>query len=154
VDTATLTVTRTNGATGTVTVDYATSDGTATAGADYTATSGTLTFLDGQKSQTIPVPILNDGTLEGGTESFRVTLSNPTGGATLGSRTSETVAILDPDMIVIPPSTTEGQSVSGVLATFKGSNPSVPIGDYAATISWGDNSPNSPGLLTVDANGG
>ena len=47
----------------TVTVDYATSDGTATAGADYTATSGTLTFEPGRYAeleQTIAVPIMDD----------------------------------------------------------------------------------------------
>ena len=33
----------------TVTVDYATSNGTATAGSDYTATSGTLTFSAGER---------------------------------------------------------------------------------------------------------
>ena len=37
--TATITVTRTNGSTGSVSVNYATSNGTATAGSDYTATS-------------------------------------------------------------------------------------------------------------------
>ena len=44
----------------TVTVDYATADGTATAGDDYTATSGTLTFDPGETSQTIAVPITDD----------------------------------------------------------------------------------------------
>ena len=45
----------------TVTVNYATSDGTATAGADYTAISATtLTFAAGQTSKTFNVTILND----------------------------------------------------------------------------------------------
>ena len=61
----------------TQTVDYATSDGTATAGADYTATSGTLTFLAGQTSKTINVPILDD-TLNEADETFTLTLSNAT----------------------------------------------------------------------------
>ena len=38
---------------GTVTVDFATSDGTATAGSDYTATSGTLTFAAGETAKTV-----------------------------------------------------------------------------------------------------
>ena len=57
-----------------VTVVYATSDGTATAGLDYTATSATLTFEPGDTRQTLVVPVLDDGDVEG-TETFTVTLS-------------------------------------------------------------------------------
>ena len=45
----------------TVTVDYATSNGTATAGTDYTAVSGTLTFAPGQNVKNVEVPILDAG---------------------------------------------------------------------------------------------
>ena len=62
-----------------VTVDYATSNGTATAGADYTSTSGTLTFAAGEVSKTIAVPVLEDSVNEG-SETFTMTLSNPSGG--------------------------------------------------------------------------
>ena len=41
----------------TVTVDYATSNGTATAGTDYTATSGTLTFAAGDTRKTPTAPV-------------------------------------------------------------------------------------------------
>src|SRR5204863_7488105 len=44
----------------TVTVNYATANGTATAGTDYVSTNGTLTFLPGQTSQTITVAVLGD----------------------------------------------------------------------------------------------
>ena len=67
----------------TVTVDYATADGTgsnaATEGSDYTETSGTLTFLAGETAKTVSVPVLDDGHDEG-EETFLLTLSNPTGG--------------------------------------------------------------------------
>ena len=63
---------------GTVTVAYATSDGTATAGSDYTATSGTLTFSSNETTKTVSVPILDD-TVEDHGETFTLTLSNPTG---------------------------------------------------------------------------
>ena len=66
----------------TVTVQYATSNGTATGGDDYVATTGTLTFAPGETSKTISVVVLGDTVAEGA-ESFLVTLSSPTG-ATVG----------------------------------------------------------------------
>ena len=59
------TVTLSRAATGAVTVDYATADGTAKAGEDYTATSGTLTFAAGVTSMTVSVPLLDDALDEG-----------------------------------------------------------------------------------------
>ena len=68
-----------------VTVDYATSDGTARAGSDYTATSGTLTFPQGSaSSQSIRVPVLDDGADEEEEETFRLTLSNVRNGVLAG----------------------------------------------------------------------
>lgn len=93
--TATVTVTRST-PNGTVTVDYATGGGTATAGSDYTATSGTLTFADGEASKTVSVPVTND-TADEPAETFVVTLTNPTGGASLGATTAQTVTITDDD---------------------------------------------------------
>ena len=94
---ATLTVRRLNDTNGTVTVDYATANGTATNGLDYTATNGTLTFLAGETNQTIAVLILNDGAVESATfETFSVKLSNPAN-AVLGALTNTTVSIFDND---------------------------------------------------------
>ncbi|MGH9766058.1 MAG: SBBP repeat-containing protein [Blastocatellia bacterium] len=61
------------------TVDYATSNGTASAPGDYTQSSGTLTFRAGASpaTMTISIPIVDDSVFEG-TETFTVTLSNPT----------------------------------------------------------------------------
>ena len=71
-------VTLSRAASGTVTVDYATADGTAVAGEDYTATSGTLTFAAGEREKTVAVPILDDGHDEG-EETFLFRLSNAQG---------------------------------------------------------------------------
>ena len=60
----------------TVTVDYATSDGTARAGSDYTASSGSLTFNPGDTSQTVSVTVLTDSDDES-QETLTLTLSNP-----------------------------------------------------------------------------
>src|SRR5205085_1518794 len=58
----TFTVSLSSPSTSTVTVDYATADGTATAGSDYTAAAGTLTFAPGQTSQTVTVLVNGDTT--------------------------------------------------------------------------------------------
>ena len=80
-------VTLSKAASGTVTVAYATSDGTAVDGSDYTAKSGTLTFNAGELSKTISVTVLEDGTDEE-SETFTMTLSSPTGGALLSDATA------------------------------------------------------------------
>jgi methionine-rich copper-binding protein CopC/uncharacterized protein YegP (UPF0339 family) len=61
----------------TVTVDYATADGTATAGSDYVARSGTLSFAPGESAKTIVVDVVDDQLAELA-ENFRLNLSNAT----------------------------------------------------------------------------
>jgi len=93
--TATLSVTRTGGSDTAVGVSYATAYGTATA-ADFTATSGPLNWANGDSApKTIAVPIAND-TLFEANETFTVTLSGATGGATLGTALA-TVTIVSDD---------------------------------------------------------
>ena len=62
----------------TVTVDYATADGTATAGSDYTAVNGALTFAAGETEKTVSVAVLDDAHDEG-SETLTLTLSNASG---------------------------------------------------------------------------
>ena len=61
-----------------VTVDYATSNGTATTGEDYTSTSGTLTFSAGDRRKTVSVPIIDDA-IDDDEETLTLTLSNASG---------------------------------------------------------------------------
>ncbi|MEM9928886.1 MAG: Calx-beta domain-containing protein, partial [Bacteroidota bacterium] len=69
-----------------VAVTVQTNDGTATGGGDFTATGPTtLNFTAGGAiSQAFSVPIIGDTWVEG-TETFTVTLSNPTNGAMISS---------------------------------------------------------------------
>ncbi len=89
-----VTVLRTNGSTGVITVNYATIAGTALAGNDYTAQAGTLTFAEGQVSQTITVPILDDASVEGD-EIFAIQIFNPGGGTVITGPTNVFVTIVD-----------------------------------------------------------
>ena len=87
-----------------VTVAYATEDGTAEAGTDYTSKSGALTFSAGSRTRTISVPVTDDAAVED-TETFTVTLSTPSGNATIGDGTG-TGTITDNDGVQ-PPSLPE-----------------------------------------------
>ena len=92
---ATITVTRTGGSDGEVTARYATSAGSATPALDYTDVSGTVVFGEGDMDdKSFQVPIIDDGLLEGD-ETVELVLSDPTGGATLGSPAAATLTIVD-----------------------------------------------------------
>jgi subtilisin family serine protease len=92
---ARITVTRSGVATDTLSVNYATSDGTATAGTDYTAKSGALIFSARKKTKTITIPITNDTVFEPD-ETINLTLSNPVGGL-LGAQSTAVLTIIDND---------------------------------------------------------
>jgi hypothetical protein len=94
--TATVTVNRTNGNSGTISVAYAASNGTATAGKDYTATSGTLTFLNGETSKTFSIPV-NDDNSDEPAETVNITLSNPVGGAAIVNPQTAILTVNDND---------------------------------------------------------
>jgi len=70
----------------TVSVKWATADGTAKASSDYTAASGTLTFAAGVTSQTVKVAVRGDTAAETD-ETFTVELSSPSD-LTLGTYTA------------------------------------------------------------------
>jgi hypothetical protein len=80
----------------TVTVEYATSDGTAEAGDDYAAISGTLTFVPGETSQAYSLEIFNDP-FDEPDETLTLALSNPINAA-LGTPGSALLTIVDEDV--------------------------------------------------------
>ena len=74
----------------TVTVDYATRDGTAVAGEDYTAVRGTLTLAPEGTEGVISVPLLDDGWAED-LETFRLVVTNPANAMLPDGQTSLTI---------------------------------------------------------------
>ena len=95
--TARIVLRRVFGDQGPVSVTFNTASGSATAGADYTETSTVVSWVnrDGTSKEVL-VPILED-TLAEGTETVQLLLSNPTGGAVLGSPSSAQLSIADND---------------------------------------------------------
>lgn len=93
--TVVLSVVRT-GDRGATSVRFATGAGTATSGRDYRAAAGTLAWAaDDFSAKTIALAVIGDRSVEGG-ETFAVNLTNPTGGAALGSGAA-TVQVADND---------------------------------------------------------
>ncbi len=115
----TITVRRTDGGAGAVSVRYATHGGSATAGADYDAVSGTLTWADGDVgSRSFTVPVFADGQVEG-SETVYLTLSDPTGRAPLGGGSTAVLTILDVTPPIPQSAPLEGD-VTGLVAVTLG----------------------------------
>src|SRR5439155_900407 len=114
---ATFTVSLSAASPQTVTVAYATADGTATAGSDYTATSGTLTFTPGQTNKTVARAV-NGDTVVQGDETFVVQLSGVSGKAGVGTNEGTATIVDDdrPGYVVV--------SSDGVVSTY-GSAPAA-----------------------------
>ncbi|MFM6072941.1 MAG: beta strand repeat-containing protein, partial [Dolichospermum sp.] len=120
---ATFTVTLSGETFQTVTVNYATANGTATAGSDYTATTGTLIFNvnPGETSKQITVSVLGDSLFEAN-ETFFVNLSNATNASIAdaqaqGTITNDDVALPTITLAVSPTSVTE-DGTTNLVYTF------------------------------------
>ncbi|MGC8638923.1 MAG: Calx-beta domain-containing protein, partial [Isosphaeraceae bacterium] len=137
---AALTVTRTSGSDGLVTVNYATANGTAAAGVDYVATSGTLVFQPGETVKTIAIATLDDNRIAGN-KTFSVILSAPGMGATLGAPSATTVTVVDgaPGRLQFSASTAaakEGQAATLIVTRTGGSAGFVSV-HYATANATG-----------------
>ena len=137
----TLTVTRLGYQDDTVTVDFATSDGTAEAGQDYTAASGTLTFAAGDASdQTITVTIANDDIAESN-ESFAVSLSSAAPSANFDSAASTLggqINITDNEAVLRLDATTYAVSEDGGSVTVLVVRDGSTEGGVSVTLSTAD----------------
>lgn len=104
---ATVTVVRTGGYQGAVSVNLATSGGTAVAGVNYTAVNKVLNFAAGQDSQTVTIPVKNAGNLAAPLF-VGIVLSNPGTDATLGAPFTETLVIQNAPAPAVPLVTMDG----------------------------------------------
>jgi plastocyanin len=116
----TISVARSGGSSGAVSVEYATSDGTAKAGTDYSTTSGTLNWADGDAAaKTFSVPILKD-TKATSNLTVNLTLSNPGGGASLGTPKTAVLTIQEsngtPGIISFSAATYSASEAAGTAA--------------------------------------
>ena len=131
--TSNFTVALSGASTQTVTVHYATSDGSATvAQGDYTATSGTLTFAPGTVTKTIPVTI-GATTVAHGSRYFYMSISSPTNASIVSSSGTDT--ILD----------------DAIAPYISVNNPSVPSGPTSTTMNY-TVSLTSPSTNTITVN--
>jgi hypothetical protein len=90
-------VMRTGPPKGTLTVHYASGDGSAKAGVDYKAVTGTLTFGAGIITRSFAVPIIAN-TIVDGSRTLNLSLSVPSAGALLGTPSTAQLTILDNDV--------------------------------------------------------
>jgi hypothetical protein len=139
---ALVTIVRTNGHSGLVQVNFATSNGSALAGIDYVPTNGTLTFADGVTVATFTVPIIDNNVVQN-PRSLNITLSNPQGGATIGPATIAPVTILDNDIGISLSTPTfsvnEGNGTASIsVLRLNGSNGVVSV-NYSTTNSLATN---------------
>lgn len=113
---ASITVTRTAGNQGAVTIPYLASGGTAVPGLDYTPVSGLLVFNDGETVKTFTVPII-DNTITQPDRTVILTLGAPSDGAALGPLANAALIIHDNDPDLSGPVATDLQLLGGVRVT-------------------------------------
>jgi len=96
---ALITVRRTGGTAGAVSIDFATADGTATNGVNYSNVLSTLTFPSGETFQSVLVPVMEDLQITPDL-TVNLSLSHPQGGAVLGDQYVATLLVLNDDSAV------------------------------------------------------
>ena len=91
---AVITVYRTNGSSGSVSVTLTTSNGTAIAGTNYGSVDATINFADGVTNQSVDIPVYQL-TNAGADTTVLLNLSNPLGGTSIGGVNPEILTILN-----------------------------------------------------------
>ncbi len=120
---AAITLVRTNGLSGQVSVNFTTVPMGATAGLDYKPVTQTVVFPAGMARETINVPVLADP-YDDHNETVGLAISDPTGGAGLGSVTTATLTIDDTDpnstipMVAAVQWTGTSRSITSLIISF------------------------------------
>ncbi|MGD9590011.1 MAG: Calx-beta domain-containing protein [Pyrinomonadaceae bacterium] len=150
-------VNRVGGNSGEVSVSFQTADGTAVQGSDYLPNSGTLTWEDGDSaSKGFLIQLINN-TVPEGTETINVSISNPTGGALLGTPSAGVVSIIDDDAGSLPGisindvSQPEGNGPNAMNFNVTLSEPAA--GVVTVNFSTADGTAAAPGDYTAVVNG-
>ncbi|MEG3855026.1 Calx-beta domain-containing protein [Microcoleus sp. Z1_C4] len=145
-----VTVTRTGSTTGAVSATVELSDGTAVAPGDYDNQAIVVNFAAGDAaSKIVDIPIVND-TLVEGTERVNLSLTNPTGNASIGTQGTAILNIADNDSSLQFSSPTfsvneDGTPIAAVTVTRIGSA----IGAVSATVNLTDGTAVAPGDYTI-----
>jgi hypothetical protein len=130
----TVTAVRTGGASGAVSVHYASANGTAKAGTDYSAASGTLSWADGDAAVKSFKIAVSNATPYAGTRSLTLALSGAAGGASLGTPNSAAITIAGSGT-----TSTAGCAKSAGAWTTTGIFDSKAYGDYLVNNdNWGN----------------
>lgn len=166
--TLSFTVSKSGTATGNVSVDYATANGTAAAGSDYTATSGTLTFTPTDTALTVNVATIDDAAPEN-SETLFLNLSNPVGATISDNQGKGTITDNEPvnqppvtvaDAATVSPHCTFSHDVISndsdpennlplVLQSVTGGNGSGTVSGNSVTYTTGANNFTAPLTYTV-----
>ena len=115
----------------TVTVAYATADGTATAGSDYTADADTVTFVPGDTSETVDVTVLPDTTDEP-SETVELNLSSPSNATLPDTQGIGTITDDDPLPTITIADESQSEGTTPMTFTVSLSNPS----SSTVTVDW------------------
>jgi hypothetical protein len=148
-----VTVNRTGGSSGAISVAYDTANGTATAGTDYTASSGTLQWADGDTSSKAFSVAISDTTPYSGSKTFAVALSSPSAGATISSPGSASVSITGScggTTLLLQQATVTGIAGNLFVAGAKGAGGGDPPKGTFALVSDQTNPLTGSGLFQVN----
>ncbi|MCT7954104.1 Calx-beta domain-containing protein [Laspinema palackyanum] len=140
---------RTGNLSETASVTVLPTDGTAIASADYIGGPRVVTFAPRQSQAVVTIPIIDDNLVEP-TETFSVSLVNPTANVLLSGRSQSTITILDDDVELSLGQQTltlndQGEAVATITVLRSGRVENT----VGATISLAPNLPTPPGNLNI-----